>query len=178
YTFWFALSFSVKKHQVVVPKSLRTLTAVIGGVLFIQLVYGAFMAGLHAAVYAPTWPKINGQWIPTNMNNLSPAWINILENRIAIHFIHRGLAYILVVLVMVWWYKVSKIKTGSFFNKTKWMPSVLILLQAVLGIFTVLLSPFGNNLVYFGVAHQWVAMLFLMSLLLMWYLMIPKSKES
>ncbi|MEO6681373.1 MAG: COX15/CtaA family protein, partial [Ginsengibacter sp.] len=56
YTFWFALRFSVKKHQIVVPKSLRTLTAVIGGVLFIQLVYGAFMAGLHAAVYAPTWP--------------------------------------------------------------------------------------------------------------------------
>ena len=178
YTFWFAMSFSVKRYKVSVPKSLRTLTIIIGLFLFFQLIYGAFMAGLHAAVYAPTWPTINGQWYPDMMNNHSPAWKNILDNRIAVQFIHRGLAYILLILVMVWWAKANKIKKGSFFNRTKWLPGVLILTQVVLGILTVTLSPIGNNLVYFGVAHQWVAMLFLMSLLLMWYLMVPKPTGS
>jgi cytochrome c oxidase assembly protein subunit 15 len=74
--------------------------------------------------------------------------------------------------------KASKIKAGTFFNKTRWIPVVLIFVQVVLGILTVTLSPFGNNLVYFGVTHQWVAMMFLMSLLLMWYLMTPNPKES
>ena len=174
YTFWFALRFSVKKHKVQVARSLRTLTMVIGILLFFQLIYGAFMAGLHAAVYAPTWPTINGQWYPDTMNKLSPAWKNIFDNRITVQFIHRGFAYILLILVIVWWAKANKIQTGSFFNKTKWLPGVLIFIQVVLGIFTVTLSPIGNNLVYFGVAHQLVAMLFLMSLLLMWYLMVAK----
>ena len=178
YTFWFALSLSVKKYKVMVHKSLRNLTLIIFILLFFQLIYGAFMAGLHAAVYAPTWPTINGQWYPDAMNNLSPAWKNILDNRIAVQFIHRGLGYILLILVMVWWAKANKINTGSFFNKTKWLPGVLILMQVVLGILAVTFSPIGNNLVYFGVAHQWVAMLFLMSLLLMWYLMIPKPTGS
>ena len=178
YTFWFALSLSVREHKLVVDKSLQTLTIVILIFLFIQLVYGAFMAGLHAATYAPTWPTINGQWYPKAMNNLSPAWKNILDNRIAVQFIHRGFAYILLILVMVWWAKANRIRTGSFFNKTKWLPGVLIIVQLVLGILTVVTSPFGNNLVYFGVAHQLGAMLFLMSILLMWYLINPNSQKA
>lgn len=171
YTLWFALSFSVKGNKISVPGSLRTLTLVIGVFLFFQLIYGAFMAGLHAAVYAPTWPSINGQWYPKAMDNLSPGWKNILDNRITVQFIHRGFAYILLILVMIWWAKANKIKSGTFFKKTKWLPGVLVLTQVVLGILTVTLSPFGDNLVYFGVAHQLVAMLFLMSMVLMWYLM-------
>lgn len=178
YTFWFALSLSVREHKLVVDRSLRTLTIVILIFLFIQLVYGAFMAGLHAAAYAPTWPTINGQWIPKAMNNLSPAWKNFLDNRITVQFIHRGFAYILLILVMAWWVRANKIKTGSFFNKTKWLPGVLIIVQLILGIFTVVTSPFGNNLVYFGVAHQLGAMLFLMSILLMLYLINPNSQKA
>ena len=178
YTFWFALSLSVAEHKLAVKNSLRTLTLTIGVILFIQLIYGAFMAGLHAATFAPTWPTINGQWYPKAMNNLSPAWKNILDNKIAVQFIHRGLAYILLILVMVWWAKANKIHTGTFFNKTKWLPGVLIFVQVVLGILTVTTSPFGNNLVYFGVAHQLVAMLFLMSIILMWYLLTPNSKKT
>ncbi len=178
YTFWFAISLSVTEHKLTVKRSLRTLTLTIGVILFIQLTYGAFMAGLHAAAYAPTWPTINGQWYPKAMNNLSPAWKNMLDNRIAVQFIHRGLAYILLILVMVWWAKANKIKTGLFFNKTKWLPGVLIFVQVVLGILTVVTSTTGNNLVYFGVAHQLVAMLFLMSIVLMWYLITPNSKQA
>lgn len=178
YTFWFALSFSVREHKLVVDRSLRTLTIVILIILFIQLVYGAFMAGLHAAAYAPTWPTINGQWYPKAMNNLSPAWKNFLDNRITVQFIHRGFAYILLILVMAWWVRANKIKTGSLFNKTKWLPGVLIIVQLILGIFTVVTSPFGNNLVYFGVAHQLGAMLFLMSILLMLYLINPNSQKA
>src|SRR5665647_2042336 len=64
YTLWFALSLSVKPNQITINNGLRKTTLVIFFILLVQLIYGAFMAGLHAATAAPTWPQINGQWIP------------------------------------------------------------------------------------------------------------------
>lgn len=178
YTFWFALIVSIPKNKMIVNNSLRRLTFLILGILFFQLIYGAFMAGLHAAVVAPTWPTINGQWIPSFMNDISPAWKNILDNKLTVQFIHRVLAYTLFIFVWIWWWKIKKINGSRLFNKAKHVPAVLISLQVILGIFTVVLSPYGNNLVWFGVAHQLVAMLFLMSVVLMLFLIRSKKKEN
>lgn len=139
-------------------------------VLFFQLIYGAFMAGLHAATAAPTWPTINGQWLPDAMTHLSPWWKNLLDNKITIQFIHRGLAYTLLALVIIWWVKSRVTRGSSLFLKTRIIPLLFVFLQVALGVLTVLLSPFGNNLVWFGVAHQLVAILFLMSTVFMLYL--------
>jgi cytochrome c oxidase assembly protein subunit 15 len=178
YTFWFALSISVPSNMKTVNKSLRKITSVIIVVLFFQLIYGAFMAGLHAATAAPTWPTINGQWFPDVMNNLSPGWKNFLDNKITIQFIHRGFAYTLLILVFIWWINARKIIGSSLFLKTKFIPLLLILLQVVLGISTVVLSPYGNNLVWFGVAHQFVAILFLMSIIFMLYIIRPSVVQN
>jgi heme a synthase len=170
YTLWFALSLSVKPNQITVHKGLRTTTLVIFFILFIQLIYGAFMAGLHAATAAPTWPQINGQWIPASMNNLSPGWKNFIDNKIAIQFIHRGIAYIILISVLIWFFKAIKIKGTLLFNKTRMIPLVFIIVQILLGIATVITSPYGNNLVWFGVAHQLFAILFLMTIVFMLYI--------
>ena len=177
YTFWFALSVSVSPYKAITNKPIKRLTWVILSVLFFQLIYGAFMAGLHAATAAPTWPSINGQWFPDVLNRLSPGWKNIIENKITIQFIHRGLAYILVILVFVLWLKAIKIKRNLFFNKVKHYPLIFVVLQVVLGILTVTLSPYGDYLVWFGVAHQVVAMLLLMSLILMMYVVRAKNNN-
>lgn len=173
YTLWFALSISIPSRMKVVDRSLRNMVWVIIVILFFQLIYGAFMAGLHAATAAPTWPSINGQWLPDTMNQLSPAWKNLLDNKITIQFVHRGLGYTLLIMVTIWWIKSKRIRGSALFIKTKFIPLLLILLQASLGIATVLLSPFGNNLVWFGVAHQFVAILFLMSIIFMLYIIRP-----
>ena len=170
YTLWFALSVSVGAEKFTINASLRKLTFVVLFILFFQLIFGAFMAGLHAATAAPTWPSINGQLFPDEMGRLSPSWKNILDNKITVQFIHRGLGYTLLIIVFFWWMKAKKIKRSTLFNKTKSIPAVLIILQIILGILTVTLSPYGNNLVWFGVAHQLVAMLFLMSVIFMLYL--------
>ena len=43
--------------------------------VFIQLLYGALMAGNKAAAAAPGWPLINGDWIPPNLFSQSPMLI-------------------------------------------------------------------------------------------------------
>lgn len=177
YTFWFALSISVPSNMETINRPLRKLTWIILIVLFFQLIYGAFMAGLHAATAAPTWPTINGQWFPDVMNRLSPGWKNFLDNKITIQFIHRGLAYTLFILVIIWFAKAWKIVGSTLFSKTKVIPLLLVILQVTLGITTVLLSPYGNNLVWFGVAHQLVAILFLMSVVFMLYIIRPAAYQ-
>ncbi len=175
YTLWFALSLSVSRYQITINKGLKKITVVIFCVLFFQLIYGAFMAGLHAATAAPTWPQINGQWIPGSMNNLSPAWKNFIDNKITVQFIHRGFAYILFVLVIIWLARALKVKGTKLFCKTRFIPAVLIILQVLLGITTVLTSPYGNNLVWFGVAHQLVAILFLITIIFMLYMVRARA---
>ena len=175
YTLWFALTLSIDPNQIVVNKNLKKITVVISCILFIQLIYGAFMAGLHAATAAPTWPTINGQWIPDSINKLSPVWKNFIDNKITIQFIHRGIAYIILTGVLFWFFKAIKIKGTLLFNKTKVIPLVFIIAQVALGITTVVTSPYNNNLVWFGVAHQLVAILFLISIVFMLFIVRSSS---
>ncbi len=170
YTFWFALTLLVLKEKQLVNKFLKKFAIIIIGVLVIQLIYGAFMSGLKATTAAPTWPDINGMIIPEQINNLSPWWKNFLENKITIQLLHRSIAYLLIVLVFIWTMKAKGIDSNPLFNKTKWIPLILILMQGVLGILTVITSPYGNNLVWFGLAHQFTAMLFLISMIWMIFL--------
>lgn len=173
YTLWFALSLSISKKQQFINDGMRRITIVLLSILFVQLIYGAFMAGLHAAAAAPTWPTINGQWIPGSLNTLSPAWKNFVDNKITVQFAHRGMAYLLLIVVILWYYKASKIIGNSLFQRTRFIPLLLIILQVILGITTVITSPYGNNLVWFGVAHQLVAILFLMTIIFMLYIIRP-----
>lgn len=178
YTFWFALSISVPSAMKTFSRPLRKLTWLILCILFFQLIYGAFMAGLHAATAAPTWPTINGKWIPGTMGQLSPFWKNLIDNKITVQFIHRGFAYTILVLVIIWYIKAKNIKGSRLFLKIRVVPLLLVLLQVLLGITTVVSSPFGNDLVWFGVAHQLVAILFLMSIVCMIYIIRPSVAQN
>ena len=175
YTLWFALSLLIKPQQKVINISLQKFLLLILAVLFFQLIYGGFMAGLQAAVTAPTWPDINGSMIPAAMNELSPFTKNLVANPITIHFIHRGLAYLLLVLVGIWWYKARFVTGNKLFTRLRLTILLLILLQALLGIFTVLNATYPNQLVVLGVSHQFVAMVLLMIIVILLFVVRKKQ---
>ncbi|MBL0183712.1 MAG: COX15/CtaA family protein [Chitinophagaceae bacterium] len=162
YTLWFALSLVVKNEQKIINSSLKKFLLLILAILFIQLVYGGFMAGLRAAITAPTWPDINGYFLPPSFNELTPLAKNLVANPISIHFIHRGTAYLLAVLIAVWWYKGRSVNGHSLYSKLRLSLLLLVLLQVVLGILTVVNATYPNRLVLLGVSHQAVAMFLLM----------------
>jgi len=175
YTLWFALSLLVTEHQKVMNTKLKIFLLLILTVLFFQLIYGAFLAGLRAAITAPTWPDINGSMLPADMMELSPFTKNLVANPITIHFIHRGLAYVLLVLIGIWWFKSKAIANNKLFNRLRVTVVLLILLQAVLGISTVLNATSPGRLVVLGVSHQFVAMILLMVIISL--LFVVRKKE-
>jgi cytochrome c oxidase assembly protein subunit 15 len=162
YTLWFALSLLIKEEQIVHNTRLKNLLLLILTVLFFQLIYGGFMAGLRAAITAPTWPDINGSMVPAGLSELSPFIKNLVANPIAIHFIHRGLAYLLIVLIATWWFRARETTNSKLFNRLRITVMLLVLLQVLLGILTVLNATYPNRLVLLGVSHQFVAMVLLM----------------
>ena len=133
------------------------------------------MAGLKAANAAPTWPTINGDWVPENISSFGERTYTGLQqftdHPIAVQFIHRMLAYLLTLLIIVWWVKAKKIATGKWFKNTLNLPLVVVLTQVLLGILTVLNASNTKALLWLGVAHQFTAMLLLMIITWMLYIL-------
>ena len=175
YTLLFALMIRVPQNQKIVHASLKKLTVFIIVLLFIQITYGAFMAGLKAASAAPTWPTINGMWLPDAFGKESIEQ-NLFFNKITIHFIHRTLAYVLLLFIIIWYAKASQNKQSNWFNTTKKLSVALVIAQVLLGIAAVLASP-GIILGKFGLfewlaeIHQVIGMLLLLSMITNAYLL-------
>lgn len=173
YTWWFALRLLVPKEQKVFLPSGKLLGWIIG-LVAVQLAYGAFMAGLKAATAAPTWPDINGSYLPagiTSFGGKEGTFLSaMVNNPVTIHFIHRNLAYLLTILVVVWTIRVAGEKGSTLFNKVKWAPLFLVIIQVGLGIAAVLtslqrVSQSWGVFEWNAQLHQAVAMLLLLSLI-------------
>jgi len=136
YAVVFGLKLSIDPGKRIMQPELLRGAILITALICIQLVYGAFMAGLKAAATAPTWPTINGMIIPSNFFSS-----NFLHDKIAVHFIHRTLAYIIALFVILWWWSARSISYSSAFNKVRNGALILVLTQVCLGILTVLNSP-------------------------------------
>lgn len=170
YTLWFALKLLVPEEKRTTNKQLNGFTIIVLAMLFVQLAWGAFMAGLKAAMAAPTWPTINGMWLPDTLSTAS-----YVSNKINVHFIHRGLAYLLFGFIVVWFIKAGTVaKAGTALRRTRLWPMLLVLLQVTLGVVTVISAPqmvpgkFGT-FESLAELHQLVAMFLLMSLVVNLY---------
>ena len=176
YVLWFALQLLIPEGEKQHYPALKKLYLGIFVLLLVQLVYGALMAGHKAATTAATWPTINGSWIPEGMGK-AVSGHPLLENTITIHFIHRGIAYLLALLVIA--AAVMSFRKGAVsaaFKKYRWQPVVLVLLQVILGICTVLTSVriVPNRWGMFETLaelHQLIAMFLLMAIVAQLYLL-------
>ncbi len=108
--------------------------------LELQIVAGAFVAGLDAGMGYNTWPLMDGALIPKGLDVIDPFWKNLFENALTVQFNHRMIAYGVVAFVgfLLW----RQSKRGGFGGVHGWMPriGVLVLLQVALGILTLLNS--------------------------------------
>lgn len=169
YALIFGLKLLIEPGQRIAQPELLRGAIVITVLICIQLVFGAFMAGLKAAATAPTWPDINGMIVPEGMFSNAGFFHNIVYNKIAVHFIHRTLAYLIALFIIIWWFTARSISYSSAFNKAKNLALFFVIVQVTLGIFTVLNSPkmvagkFGT-FEWLAEMHQLTGMLLLLTM--------------
>lgn len=83
------------------PARLTPFAALSGGVLAVQLLYGALVAGLRAGRVADDWPLMNGMLFPGASHSHDSVAGALFNDPAVVHFIHRWWAWV-VVAMLVW----------------------------------------------------------------------------
>ncbi|MCV6629059.1 MAG: COX15/CtaA family protein [Flavobacteriaceae bacterium] len=160
FSFWVALDLKYKNTKPHPIAPLKNIAIIALALLIIQIIWGAFVAGLDAGFLHNHWPTMSeGKWIhPTVFNEQNGWWANLTEGRSGVQFFHRYLAYIVVAAIGYLYWKARKQPLNNTQKKGMQFLLGLVGLQFVLGVFTLIL---GVPL-WLGVAHQ-VGAFFLLS---------------
>ncbi len=181
YAFWFALQLSVPERARLHSPGVKRNVLITLVNLFFQLIYGALMAGHKAATAAPTWPDINGSYIPDGLFRETPFMLNFIDNTITVHFVHRNLAYLLLIAVILLTIQLFRIKSKTrLFSRAAIMPLILVIVQVLLGVISVLVSPKiipgrWGMFEWMAQLHQVTGMLLMLSIVSLWYLTAGKT---
>lgn len=106
---------------------------------FVQLYFGALVAGLRAGRVYNTWPDIDGSFIPSAARLWfeEPWWRNLFDNTLTVQFEHRMTAYALLALALLHAIDAVRSRAGAAVVGAWWLVAA-ITLQATLGILTLL----------------------------------------
>ena len=136
------------------PSRLTLLGLVAMVILFVQLLFGAYTAGLNAGHVAKTWPMMYNSFLPAGIDWTTDLWTKINNDPRVIHFIHRWFAWVAVIFLVVLAMKIRKQsrKASAAIHSAYGV-------QVLLGIATIVT---GVN-IYFAVLHQAVGALVVMA---------------
>lgn len=171
YTFWVALDIvflknAAKTQNPTLPNnpnnSFRYLVITLFSVILLQIIYGAFVAGLRAGYVFNTFPMMGDQWIPPAVTALSPIWKNFTDGMAGVQFVHRMLAMVIALLTGLLWFRTKKHYSGTALKKVTDLLALIVLLQITLGILTLVYAvP-----VVLAIAHQAMAFVLFAAILL------------
>ena len=177
FVIWFALKISYRRDNIIASPTLKTFNWILIGSVTVQLIYGAFMAGTHAAKSAVTWPDINGSFFPALFSEQDGSiWYNITSNLITVQFIHRNLAYLILLLVILFTIKLYNQPKESYLYKLRNLPIGITLIQVVLGVITLVTYLNNNHKIVFGVLHQMFGVLTIGALIVTLYFSGKKER--
>lgn len=151
YTFWVALDlmFPIKKE---VNKAFRNFVRVALVFLILQIIYGAFVAGLDAGFIHNHWPLMSdGKLIhETVYIEQNPVYKNFIEGKSGVQFVHRTLAYVVAIFIIMVWSKSRKLETTTLQKNGVHALLAMLGVQFLLGVLTIIYQvP-----VWLGVSHQ------------------------
>jgi cytochrome c oxidase assembly protein subunit 15 len=107
------------------------------GLVFLQILLGALVAGIDAGRGYIDWPMMNGEFLPSESFDYTPFWTNFFENPALVQFNHRIFGYIVFLAALFVWFKSRRSALVSVKRAFDWIV-VAVLGQMVLGVGTVL----------------------------------------
>jgi cytochrome c oxidase assembly protein subunit 15 len=136
---WLALEEwpSAARNRIAATSAIRRMATLIVGLILLQVVLGAFVAGLKAGLIYNTWPTMDGQWIPADYWT-TPAYLSFFESHAAAQFNHRIMAYLVALAVMSEVWLVLRSPVDGWIRTTALLLAGGVLVQISLGIATLL----------------------------------------
>jgi len=108
--------------------------------VYLQMLLGALVAGLHAGLIYNSWPLMDGRVVPEDAMAQSPWWLNFFENPGTAQFDHRIGAYLVVLAVLALWWRERTLKLEGYARRSGNALLHVTLFQLALGIATLLLQ--------------------------------------
>lgn len=185
--YWAIAYVSLQKEFDFLPGQSKRMKSLIYSVILVtvlQVIIGGLMAGMRAGLLHPHWPVyINGSWFFSELVNLDSFSQDDLLNyepsvfvKAWVQAIHRGLPYLILGLsILIYIYARGK----YWFTKLKKpivLIIVLVLVQAFLGIMTVM-NSIGRIPVLWGVIHQLMALILIAAQLHLLYMVKLAGKQ-
>ncbi|MFJ6328485.1 MULTISPECIES: COX15/CtaA family protein [unclassified Rhizobium] len=147
---WFMRALSPHSNEPAPTRYSAKLAGLIAIMSLFQIYLGALVAGLHAGMSYNTWPLMDGTIVPDGLLVQSPGWINFFENPKMVQFVHRLGAYALFAVVVINMIISLRAASQTTHARRSVVLFVLVLIQAILGITTLLLQvP-----LHLALAHQ------------------------
>ncbi len=103
--------------------------------IILQIVLGAFLAGMDGGLIYNSWPDMNGNFLPNDINNIDLFLYSSLDNPSVVQFYHRFTAYLLFISLLFLNYYTYRTKIDF---KPVLILNIAIFVQIVLGIVTLI----------------------------------------
>jgi len=159
-TFWFILeNLKINKFLEKINKSFLFIFLIL---ILLQIILGVFLAGLNGGLLYNSWPDMNGNFLPDDINKIDLFNSQIFDNPSVIQFYHRISAYLLVIFLIILnviFYK-NKLEFKSIL-----LLNIAILFQIILGIITLITGV----KIYYASLHQLGSVFVLISFLNIYY---------
>jgi len=130
--------------------------------LIFQIIYGGFVAGMNAGLIHNHWPMMSeGKFMHETVLIEQPTlFLNLVEGKSGVQFVHRNLAYVVVALILFLYYKSRKFTLGTIQKRGLSTLVGFVFLQFLLGVLTLIYQvP-----LWLGLVHQAMAFLLLASM--------------
>jgi heme a synthase len=152
YAFWLGLAIESERKTKApcVSFAVKAGAAALAALIYLQIIAGAFVAGLRGGLASNTWPLMNGEVVPPGLDALSPWWLNLFENPLAAQFAHRMLGYAIAIFAVAFVLAVWRTSEAETLRPPALALLAAVLAQIALGAATVVYGvPLGLAL-----AHQ------------------------
>ncbi len=147
-------------------KKLLILINIILLTLFLQIIFGALVAGIDAGKSFNDWPLMSGKWFPEDAFYSNSLIMSFFDESGLVQFNHRILGYVIFIFSLVILYMTLKTKNTQMIKRA-YQYLTIVFVQIFLGIITIIYSA----PLHFSSAHQVCAIL-LVSVTLRFYFVI------
>lgn len=182
YLLWTTFIALQPAPAVATKPSLKKYAWILVVVTFIQIALGAMMSGTKAGLFFPSWPDMNGTYLPGILLDTShwnsESFIHYDTNPFMpalIQFLHRNTAYILTIMVLHFLWQFRGQAVSGYLRWGNRLLAIALVLQVLLGIIT-LINCVSAIPVTLGVLHQAGAVLLLSVVLFVTYQLSGKKQ--
>ena len=163
--FWYYLNINSKNNKIFFDlKKRNILPKIFILFIFLQITFGAFTSGLDAGKVYQTWPLMNNYFFPDDIPLNTLTISQIFNEPSFVQFIHRNLAYIIFLYVLIMSFLIFYKKEKYMYKSTYFLLS-MIFIQVFLGILTLL----SGAMIWIASLHQVSTILLLISSIYFYY---------